>query len=68
MAVGADRIFVAINMFGISRTIALDILNVFRRDRAYYWSFPKKVKFYIVYGKMFFLTDSFLSSRRLWMV
>ena len=27
-----------------------------------------KIKFYIVYGKMFFLIDSFLSSIRLWVV
>ena len=41
LAVDADRIFVARNIFGVSRTIALDILNVFRRDRTYYRSFSK---------------------------
>ena len=64
MAVDTDRIFVALNIFGVSRTIPLDILNVFWQDRAYCWSSStdlyKKLKFYIVYGKMFFLIDSFL--------
>ena len=29
LAVDADKIFVALNVFGVSGTIALDILNVF---------------------------------------
>ena len=61
--IDADRIFVALNIFGVSQTIALDILNVLWLDRAYYWTFSK-TKYYIVYGNMFFIA-SFLSSRRL---
>ena len=34
LKVEADRISVALNTFGVSGTIALDILNVFRQDRA----------------------------------
>ena len=55
----AYRISVTRNIFDVSRTLAFEILNVFRLDRAYYWS-------YIVCSKTFFLIDSFISSRRLW--
>ena len=41
LAVATDRIFVALNVFGVSRTIALGILNVFVRDRGYYCFFSK---------------------------
>ena len=54
LTVDADRLFVALNIFGVFWTIVFDILNVFWRDRAYCWSFSKKFMFYIVYGKMFF--------------
>ena len=38
LTVETDRIYVALNTSGVTRTIALDILNVFRQDRAYCWS------------------------------
>ena len=40
--VDEDRIFAALNIFVVSRTIVLAILNVFWRDRANYWPFSKK--------------------------
>ena len=48
----------------VTRAISIGVLNVFRQDRAYYWSFSQ-IKFYCVYSKMFFLIESFLSNRRL---
>ena len=59
LTVEADRIYVALNIFGVSRTIALDRIE----DTT---GFFHKIKFYIVYGKMYFLIDWFLSRRRLW--
>ena len=37
LTVEAERIYVA-GTSGATRTIAIDILNVFWHDRAYYWS------------------------------
>ena len=51
----------ALNIFGISRTIILDILNVFDRPE-HATGFLYKIKFDIVYDKIFFLTDLSLSS------
>ena len=39
LVVDADRTFVALNIFCVSLTIALYILNVFWQDRVYYWCF-----------------------------
>ena len=39
--VEADRTFVALKISGVSQTIALDTLNVFRQDRAYHWPFSQ---------------------------
>ena len=50
LTVEADRIYVALNIFGVSRTIALDRIE----DTT---DFFHKIKFYIVYGKMYFLID-----------
>ena len=61
LAVDADRIFVALNIFGVSRTIALDILNVFWRDRAYYCSFFTKLRFILFMVRCFFLLIHFLA-------
>ena len=65
LVVETDMIYAALNTSGVSRTIVLDISNVFWQDRACYCS-SSQFKFYIFYGKMFFLIDSFLSSRKLW--
>ena len=56
LAVDADRIFVALNIFGVSRTIALDILNVLCRDRACYWLlvFFQKLSFMFFMVRCFF--------------
>ena len=64
MEVDVDRVFVALNIFGVFRTITLDILNIFDGIEHTVGLFKKKLSF-IVYGKMFFLIDLFLSSRRL---
>ena len=56
--VNADRIFMALNIFAVSRTTAFDRIE-------HTTGLLHKIKFYIVYGKVFFLVDSFLSSRRL---
>ena len=53
--VDADRIFVALNIFFVSRTIVLAILNVFWRDRANYWPFSKKLNFILFMVRCFFL-------------
>ena len=50
LTVEADRIYVALNIFGVSRTIALDRIE----DTT---GFFHKIKFDIVYGKMYFLID-----------
>ena len=60
LAVDADRVFVALNIFCVSRTIVLDIFNAFWRDRAYYWSFPKNLVLYCLWWDVFFLLIHFL--------
>ena len=60
----ADRISMALNIFGASWTIALDILNIFDKIE-HTTDLLHKIKFYNVYGKMLFLIDSFLSTRKL---
>ena len=62
-AVDADRIFVALNIFRVSRTIILDVLNVFWRDRAYYRSFSKNKVLFMV--RCFFLLIHFLEDHEL---
>ena len=57
----ADMIFVAL-ISGVSQTTGLDVLDVFWHTTG----IPCKTKFYFVYYEKFFLIDSFLSSRRLW--
>ena len=56
LAVDADRIFVVLNIFGVSRTVALDILNVFCWDRACYWLlvFFEKLSFMLFKVRCFF--------------
>ena len=61
----AARISMALNIFGASWTIALDILNIFDKIE-HTTDLLHKIKFYNVYGKMLFLIDSFLSTRKLW--
>ena len=53
-----DRISVAHNTFGVTQAIALDALNVFWHDRAYYWSLHK-TKLHCAFSQ------SFLNRRRL---
>ena len=65
LTVEADSISVTLNISGVSCTIFLGIINVFWEDRADV-CLLHKITFRIVYGKIFFLIDSFLSSRRLW--
>ena len=61
LTVKADRVSVAPNTSGVTWTIALCF------DRIEYTTSPHhKIKFYFVYGKLFLLIESFLSSRRLW--
>ena len=54
----------ALNIFGASWTIALDILNIIDKIE-HTTDLLHKIKFYNVYGKMLFLIDSFLSTRKL---
>ena len=63
MAVDVDMVFVALDIFGVSLTIALDIFNVFDGIEHTTGLFLK-IKFYIVYGKIL-LIESFLSRRKL---
>ena len=56
LVVDADRTFVALNIFCVSLTIALYILNVFWQDRVYYWSFSKIILFIV---RCFFLLIHF---------
>ena len=61
LLVDSDTIFVALNIFGVSRATAIDILNVFWRDRAYYWvGFFKKLSFILFMIRHFFLLIQFL--------
>ena len=38
LMVEVDKVSVALGASGVTRTIAVDVLNVFRQDRVYYWS------------------------------
>ena len=61
LLVDSDTIFVALNIFGVSRATAIDILNVFWRDRAYYWvGFFNKLSFILFMIRHFFLLIQFL--------
>ena len=57
--VDTDKIFVTRNIFGVSQTMALDILNFFDGIEHTTGLF-QKIQFYIVYGKMFFSLIYFL--------
>ena len=41
LGIKTDRISVALKTSSATWTIALDVLNVFWQDKAYYWSSPK---------------------------
>ena len=64
LTVEADKISVALNTPGVSRTIALNILNVFDKIE-HITGLLHKIKPYCVYGKIFFLIESIFRSRRL---
>ena len=64
LTVEADKISVALNIPGVSRTIALNILNFFDKIE-HITGLLHKIKPYCVYGKIFFLTESIFRSRRL---
>ena len=53
MTVKADRISMALNTSGFTKTIALDISKFFWQDRAHYWSFLPKLSFTV----RFFFSD-----------
>ena len=58
LTIEADKISVTLEIAGVSRTI---ILNVFWQIE-HNTGLLHKIKLYIVYGKIFFLINSFLSS------
>ena len=64
LSVEADKISVALNTPDVSRTIALNILNVFDKIE-HINGFLYKIKPYYVYGNIFFLIESIFRSRRL---
>ena len=61
LAVDADRIFVTLDIVGVSRTIAFDILNVFWQDRESMLLVScKKLSFTLFMVRCFFLLIHFL--------
>ena len=65
-AVVSDRIARAFNRSGATRAVALDISKAF--DRVWHAGLLHKLKSYGISGKIFGLTSSFLSNRRLQVV
>ena len=63
LTVKADKIFLALNTSGVTPTIALDKMFFDRIEHT--TGRLHKVKFYCVCANLFFLIESFLSSRRL---
>ena len=60
LTVMADRISVALNNSVVTRSITVDILNVFWEDRAYYWSSSQNKVLLCVWQDVFFLLSHFL--------
>ena len=53
MTVEVDRISVAINTSGVTRTIAIDIVNVFWQHRAFFRVFFTKLRFIVFMVRCF---------------
>ena len=64
LMVEAGRISVGLNTSGVNHTITLDILKSFD-IKEHTTGLLHKINFYCVYSKIFFLIESFRSSRRL---
>ena len=59
------RTYVALNTSGVTWTIVREISKSFDRIK-HTTGLLHKINFYCVYGKIFFLTDWYLSSGKLW--
>ena len=66
LTVVSDRIAMAFNRSGATRTVALDISKAF--DRVWHSGLLHKLKSYGILGQIFGLISSFLSNRQLWVV